>query len=44
MERADSSQARKTGPIGEEERVKPSVPTEEPSTHPAQTKAMIYGS
>ena len=41
-DRADSSQARKTGPTEREERVKPSGILGEPSADPARTKAKAY--
>jgi RNA-directed DNA polymerase len=41
--RADSSQARTTGPTDAEERVKPSGTVGEPSTTTARTKAKTYG-
>ena len=44
QDRADSSQACRTGPTGREEREMPSAITGEPSRHPAQSKAVIYGS
>jgi RNA-directed DNA polymerase len=41
-DRADSSQARKTGPTEREERVNPSRTLGEPSADPARTKATTY--
>ena len=42
MDRADSSQARKTGPTEREERVRPSGTLGEPSADPARAKAKAY--
>lgn len=42
MDRADSSQARKTGPAGRAEKVKPSGSSGGPSATPAQAKAETY--
>ena len=42
MVRADSSQARTTGPTGQEARVNPSGPAGEPSAYPAQAMTATY--